>query len=315
MSVILDPGAEYSGDPDYDDWAKGKAGISSRINVGFLYENKLFSQYKDAGLVPSGFTPAGANNATADLKLFTNQYHRGQDPKFGKDIGIELKVNADADFGQASLKHSGGQWYLDGKNTTEAIEMRKQLSNMNVISDINMIWKAKPKLFNYAKSTQVSQADASFDLENFKSSYITGSKFLNAFAAYYSSKNIHYIQIGGYGLYSLNSDPNNLSIIGVKPISQSGASMKLRIRTKTEGGKNGKPFSYRFSTALMLDRPPRPSGFDLDDPLDTELLQEDAMMCDNALPELVRRRALPIIPRPTIPFTNIPIPIPGLPGL
>ena len=311
MSVILDPGAEYSGDPDYDDWAKGKAGISSRINVGFLYENKLFSQYKDAGLVPSGFTPAGANNATADLKLFTNQYHRGQDPKFGKDIGIELKVNADADFGQASLKHRGGQWYLDGKNTTEAIEMRKQLSNMNVISDVNMIWRAKPKLFNYAKSTQVSQADVSFDLENFKSAYITGSKFLNAFATYYSSKNINYIQIGGYGLYSLNSDPNNLSIIGVKPISQSGASMKLRIRTKTERS----PFSYRFSTALMLDRPPRPSGFDLDDPLDTELLQEDAMMCDNALPELVRRRALPIIPRPTIPFTNIPIPIPGLPGL
>jgi len=305
MSVILDPGAEYSGDPDYDDWAKGKAGISSRINVGFLYENKLFSQYKDAGLVPSGFTPAGANNATADLKLFTNQYHRGQDPKFGKDIGIELKVNADADFGQASLKHSGGQWYLDGKNTTEAIEMRKQLSNMNVISDINMIWKAKPKLFNYAKSTQVSQADASFDLENFKSSYITGSKFLNAFAAYYSSKNIHYIQIGGYGLYSLNSDPNNLSIIGVKPISQSGASMKLRIRTKTERS----PFSYRFSTALMLDRAPRPSGFDLDDRFDMELLRDDAMMCDNALPSLVRQRPFKL---PTIPGTNIPIPIPGL---
>tara|TARA_B100001093_G_scaffold498435_1_gene546525 strand:- start:137 stop:1030 length:894 start_codon:yes stop_codon:yes gene_type:complete len=288
MSVVSDPAGIYGDDPDYEDWANGKMG--KKINSGFNYESKLFAQYKDVGLVPPGFTPAGADSTAADLELWTGKYLAGSDPSTGQKIKIEVKLDTSADYGQASLTHDGSSWSLSGKNTTEALEMRKLLNQMNVVNEINRVWKAKPNLFKYKNSKQVPPAEKSYDLETFKSSFITGTGFARAFASYYSSKGVHYIQIGGYGLYSLMQDPNNLHNLGVTSFLNSGATMKLRIRTKGSTSKG----TYRFSTALLIDLAPRVSKFDLDNEDDLERLHWDAVACTNAPPPLMAQVPLAI---------------------
>ena len=57
----MDPAGLYGGDPDYEDWANSPAGLR-KLNVGFVYENYLFSEYKSLGMIPIGFTPAGADS-------------------------------------------------------------------------------------------------------------------------------------------------------------------------------------------------------------------------------------------------------------
>ena len=288
MSVVSDPAGIYGDDPDYEDWANGK--MSKKINSGFNYESKLFTQYKDVGLVPPGFTPAGADSTAADLELWTGKYLAGSDPTTGQKIKIEVKLDTSADYGQASLTHNGSSWILSGKNTTEALEMRRLLNQMNVVNEINRVWKGKPNLFKYKTSKQVPPAEKSYDLETYKSSFIKGTGFARAFASYYSSKGVHYIQIGGYGLYSLKQDPNNLHNLGVKRFLNSTATMKLRIRTKGSTSQG----TYRFSTALLMDFPPRKSKFDLDDEDALERLRWDAVACSNATPPLVAQIPLAI---------------------
>lgn len=280
MAVIVDPIGLYGQDPDYEDWAS--QGFGKKLNFGFIYENKLFSQYKDVGLVPAGFIPAGADSTAADLELWVPNYVSGVQPTSGSRIKIEVKLDTSADYGQASLKHNGGSWELTGKSTTEALEMRRLLNGMNVVREINQVWKGKPNLFKYATSKQVPDVEKQQDIEKYRSSFITGEGFARAFSSYYSSKGVNYIQIGGYGLYSLNTDPNNLKSLGVTPFLSSGASMKLRIRVKGSASQG----TYRFSTALLMDRNPRRSQFNLDDEEALERLRWDATECKNAPPYL-----------------------------
>lgn len=269
-------------DPDYEDWANATFG---KFNTGFVYENALFSRYKDVGLVPFGFSPAGADATAADLELWTGIYPTATQ---GNKIKIEVKLDTKADYGQASLSHGGGSWKLTGKNTSEAREMRKLLEDMNVINQINRAWPGQPNLFKYKSSKEVPDKEKQSDLEKYRSTFLTGPGFANAFASYYAAKGVNYIQIGGKGLYYLKSDPNGLRNLGASGFLDSGATMKLRIRTKGSASQG----TYRFSTALLMDRDPRKSGFDLDTEDALERLRWDAVDTNNAPYQLKSQRGM-----------------------
>ena len=270
-------------DPDYEDWAKATFG---KFNLGFAYENALFSRYKGVGLVPFGFSPAGADATAADLELWTAHYPRGI---LGDRIKIEVKLDTKADYGQASLSHTGNSWKLTGKNTSEAREMRRLLEQMGIVAQINQAWpREQPNLFKYKNSKEVPDKEKQTDLEKYPSKYLTGSGFANAFATYYNTKGVNYIQIGGKGLYYLKSDPNGLRDLGATGFLDSGATMKLRIRTKTSKSDG----TYRFSTALLIDNPPRKSGFDLDTEGALERLRWDAVDTENAPYQLKSQRGM-----------------------
>tara|TARA_R100000005_G_C4973807_1_gene185861 strand:- start:110 stop:982 length:873 start_codon:yes stop_codon:yes gene_type:complete len=288
MAVYEDPAGLYGADPDYEDWAS--SGMGKKLNMGFVYENKLYSQYKQIGMVPVGFSPAGADSTAADLELWVPKYNSAtvRQPREGAKLKIEVKLDPNADYGQASLTHNGSSWRLSGKDTPEALEMRRLLNSMNVVTQINRVWPGQPNLFNYSNSKQVPEAEKTADLETYKSSYISGDGFARAFSTYYSSKGVNYIQIGGYGLYYLNRDPNGLRHLGATKFLSSGASMKLRIRTKGSASQG----TYRFSTALLMDKFPRASGFDLDNEADQERIHWDGVSCRNAPSPLSRQRGL-----------------------
>ena len=81
---------------------------------------------------------------------------------------------------------------------------------------------------------------------------------------YYNSKNTFYIQVGGFGLYHMGNNPANL------PIPPLNVNAKLRIRTKT--GKSFPFYSYRFTTALLVQGKPMKSTMDLDRRADLDKL-------------------------------------------
>lgn len=258
-------------DPDYEEW------MSSPVNKnkGFNYEDLLFSRFKDAGLVPKGFAPAGSANDLPDLAfLYIDPKSRNISPTIKpQSYKMEIKLDAAADYGQSGLGYVNNKWVLQGKSDPEAVVMREMLAGMGVAEIVNKIWgpKGAPRKFS-AKETgrNMLQRDIEIDKKNFGDIYVTGADApqLRTLFRYYGTKKTYYIQIGGKGLYYMQSDPANLKSIGVKRFD---GSLKLRIRRKP-GGSSSEPWNYRFSTALMLDRKPTNSTLDLDDFPTTDLL-------------------------------------------
>lgn len=267
MAVVQ---SEVQGDPDYYDlWeSAGSGGYLKSGGGGFIYEDYLFSSLKELGLVPPGFAPAGSSNLLPDLKIrVAGVGQKKYSSSIVKQIGkVEIKLNTAADFGQSGLKWAPGKnWYLAGASTTEAIEMRNLLSRLQVAQKVNAEWAkyGPPKKFTAKKTGRdMLSVDYQYDIQNFKDVIMSGSNApqTSTLFSYYGSKGTHYIQIGGYGLYYMSSDPLQLQKIGVKKFD---GTLKLRVRRKP-GGSSTEPWNYRFSTALLIDKNPSKSGFSLD---------------------------------------------------
>ena len=253
--------SEPNNDADAYD-LKGMKHYFKKGGGGFMYEDAIFRRCKELGLVPSSFTPAGAANDLPDLYLTV-----APDGRTKKNVKIEIKLDDKADFGQSGLKcRPGGQWYLDGQKSPEGEQMRKLLAAMRVPAIVQKEWGqfGVPKKFSAPKggTRQMAARDYMSDRENFKDIMLTGpdAPKVQTLFQYYGTKQTHYIQIGGKGLYYMAQDPANLKRIGVKKFD---GSLKLRIRRKA-GGSSSEPWNYRFSTALMVDKKPSDSGFSLD---------------------------------------------------
>lgn len=261
--AIKSASTSESNDPDYDEWMSSKV----NKNKGFNYENYLFSIFKDAGLTPKGFSPAGSSNDLPDLAfLYIDPTKRGIANPKSSTYKMEIKLDDKADYGQSGLGYKNGKWILQGKSDPEAVLMREMLSGMGVPEIVNRVWgpKGAPRKFTADQTGRnMSPRDIEIDRKNFGDIYLTGSDApqLRTLFRYYGSKQTYYIQIGGKGLFYMQKDPANLKRVGCKRFD---GSLKLRIRRKP-GGSRSEPWNYRFSTALMLDTKPSRSGLDLDD--------------------------------------------------
>lgn len=251
-------------DPDYEEWMSG----TLNKNKGFQYEEKLFNSFYAAGLTPKGFVPAGSANDLPDLEfLYIDPGARNISASVKPSkYKMEIKLDDKADYGQSGLGYVNNKWVLQGKSDPEAILMREMLENMGVPGIVNKVWgpKGAPRKFTADKTGRdMLKRDIEMDKRNFSDIYLTGSDAppLRTLFRYYGSKNTHYIQIGGKGLYYMQKDPANLKKLGAKRFD---GTLKLRIRRKM-GGSSTEQWNYRFSTALMLDRKPTKSNLDLDD--------------------------------------------------
>ena len=221
-------------------------------NKGFLYEEYIFELLKNQNLIPSGFTPAGADNSAPDCKFLWN----------GNSYNLEIKLDEKADYGQSGLKYnvSTKKWYLDGKNTIQDKTMRENLKSLGVESFVNSktAWGGAgvPRLFEKKSSNEkITWSDKEYDYKMFPDKYIPISS--NTLSNFYNSKKIFYIHIGGYGTYYMGKDPAGIS--NLTEMIKFDGSLKLRIRKK---GSSSNP-NYRFSTALLIDKKPTKSAFDI----------------------------------------------------
>ena len=191
----------------------------------------------------------------------------GAPAKAKKTIKLEVKLNTAADFGQSGLKcRPNGTWYLDGQDSPEGRQMRALLTAMGVPRIVQGEWggAGRPKIFSHpGTAASMPQRDLDYDREHFKDIMLKGSDApqLQTLFTYYGTKDTNYIQIGQYGLYYMAADPAGLSTLGVKKFD---GTLKLRIRRKPTGSRT-EPWKYRFSTALLIDKKPTPSDFDLDE--------------------------------------------------
>lgn len=262
-------------------------------NTGVLYEQYMYSFYRDRGLIPAGFTPPKMGGHGIDLKLFIKNYLVNRSVKRianiatlggGEDIGstqgIELKLSPEDDYGSSALSYQYAQkkWILTGKMTTESVENRKLLTAANVMQVINEKWKGEPKRFRYKSGTPTTlPAEAKeHDINMFPEIIVPMNGIASACSNYYTAKECNYINISSHGLYYFNKDPMGLSITyGVRKFSSSVSQMGVRFRPKMGG-------SFGFSVAMKITGNVTASPVNLNDPVFANELRDDAMMCRNA---------------------------------
>ena len=101
---------------------------------------------------------------------------------------------------------------------------------------------------------QFTQAMVNEDYRKFRDNYLTIPS--SALHSYYAAKGTYYIQVGGYGLYYMQSNPAGLDIPQFKP--------SLRVRIRTKRGGSMPIYNYRFTTALQVTQRPSKSSVDID---------------------------------------------------
>ena len=77
---------------------------------GFQYEKNAAAVLKKYGIVPIGFTPAGAGSDIPDLMI--------KKPDEKKSWGCELKITA-ASAGSLVMKYANGRWSVGNPNETD----------------------------------------------------------------------------------------------------------------------------------------------------------------------------------------------------
>ena len=216
---------------------------------GFAYESRVHNKLKSGGYVPAGFSPAGSNPSAPDaMFMYGGTTHK-----------LEVKLNLAADYGQGSLNYSQGVWSLGGAGTAEAEELRRLMRTVGVESFVNRVWgvQGAPNKGTVLPE-QFTQAMVNEDYRKFTDKFLAIP--VSALHSYYASKGTYYIQVGGYGLYYMASNPAGLNIPRFSP------SLRIRIRTK-RGGSNP-IYNYRFTTALQVTQRPARSSVDIDRNLD-----------------------------------------------
>ncbi len=217
--------------------------------LGFLYEGKIHNKLKNKGLVPPGFTPAGSDPNAPDAMFIYN----------GQAYKLEVKLDLKADYGQGSFEYVNGQWVLGGAKTEAADELRRLMRTVGVEAFANREWgpKGAPNKGTVDNKDFTSEMVTS-DYMRFTDRFLTIPS--NALWSYYAAKSTYYIQIGGYGLYYMASNPSRLPITRFDP--------KLRIRIRLKRGGSSPIYNYRFTTALQITSRPSVSKYNIDSSVD-----------------------------------------------
>ena len=212
---------------------------------GFLYEGRIHQKLKAKNLVPPGFTPAGSDPNAPDAMFIYN----------GQPYKLEVKLDLKADYGQGSFEYVDGKWILGGAKTAAADELRSLMRAVGIEAFANKQWgpKGEPNK-GTVDNKDFTQEMVRSDYLRFKDAFLTiPSKTLHS---YYGAKSTYYIQIGGYGLYYMLSNPAGL------PVPQFNPGLRIRIRLKRGGSTP--IYNYRFTTALQITSKPPKSKYDID---------------------------------------------------
>lgn len=213
---------------------------------GFIYENTIFKELLSEGLTTNLYRPAQSETSKSDTAFkIGNTYYN-----------LEIKLNLDVDFGQGTLRYdfNNKKWF----SYAESKKMKELLDYYDISKFANEQWKKVPNKVGKndvgGKRRKLTPEEIKEDYKNFP------DKFLKLFgrnpiAEYYNSKNIYYIQIGGFfGFYYMGKDIAKLGVPEFNPRDQ-----KIRIRRKGSGGGE-----YRFTTAFLVGKNITRSDYDID---------------------------------------------------
>lgn len=199
----------------------------------------------------------------------------------GKQYGIEIKQNKNAQMGGSSIKYKNGKFDFAEKGKA-SIELDTQQMIIDALSekknDIEKLFSAvkqiEPKDYHKNTDTIPFKATKSAFEELTRRGFlkplnVVMKKDAKFIADHYAKKDCYYIQIGGAGLFYLKKNPLNLPIpqlqgdinieirLGrsgssmVKSIGEKAASSSLRVQARFKG-KGKSPYSLDNPEHVIL---------------------------------------------------------------
>jgi hypothetical protein len=214
---------------------------------GFQYEVNAANFLKPLGIVPKGFTPAGASHDQPDLML----EHKG------KQAGCELKIT-DASAGSLVLKYDFTKkrtpWGFNeiDPNDEEKVFLRDLAIRTGALTAINRQWKDVPAKGNPLGKKMDKEKMYRRDLGAFPD--IKQDIPAAEIEAYYNQKKTYYVNIGTHGLFlfgtkdplGLNKNTTKSKSPKVETFGQSARAW-YRARVQYKGSGN-----YQFTFELQF---------------------------------------------------------------
>jgi len=208
------------------------------FNRGDEYENVIYEICKKRGILPPGFSRAGASAEGADIIFIYN----------GKENVLEVKVDLQADYGQKYLSwdENGWDWSKPDKTTD-------LYSSLGALDYVNKHNNFSPRRHTVDKEKIVLN-DKKWDQNMFEKKFDVP---IESLYRYYELKNCYYIQVGGFGFYYLRKDVLNLSM------PQFDGEVCLRFRAKTI--HSFPVHNYGFLGVLKIKTKPTESTHDIEE--------------------------------------------------
>jgi hypothetical protein len=173
----------------------------SSNELGFAYENDVISSLVSAGIAGTIQEGAGASATAADADFMVD----------GKRYLLEIKKDADAQMGGTSVRYDNGEFEIVSesvdKNTASLIMSALAPKTPHIEKLLSAIGGEKfPTTCEKYTWTQAQQKGL---LKPINAKVRKNTQFI---IDHYKDKGIHYIQIGGAGLFYLDENPANLPI-------------------------------------------------------------------------------------------------------
>ena len=173
----------------------------SNNELGFAYENEVIEALKTAGIAGNIQEGAGASATGADADFFVG----------GKKYLLEVKKDADAQMGGTSVRYKEGSFEMVNEevdqSTTDLI-LSALGQKVDAIESLLAAIGAEKFPTTCDKYTWTVAKNKGL-LKPINAKIKENTKFI---IDHYKKKGIHYMQIGGSGLFYLDENPANLPV-------------------------------------------------------------------------------------------------------
>lgn len=232
---------------------------------GATYEERVLGAIASCGASGKIVTVTGSDATLPDADITIN----------GKIYNVEVKMNGNAQMGGGSVGWSNEQgFFATGKDHVK--EEVQPIADMMNSEEGEQVVKAIKRFIKFlnANNEGIGKKITGFPMSGFLVSAwdeavaqgllvplnVKIEDDIEFVFRHYAKKNVHYIQIGGKGLFYMSSNPANL------PVPQLSGRNILEFRA-SRSGSGGKPTgadaAFRVQARLKIDKT---SPYTLDDP-------------------------------------------------
>lgn len=205
----------------------------SNNELGFAYEKEVIEALKTAGIAGNITEGAGASASDADADFIVG----------GKRYLLEVKKDADAQMGGTSVRYKDGEFEIvsDSVNDNTANLIVSALAPKTPHIERLLAAIGGEKFPTTCDKYTWTQAQQKGLLKPINAKVKRNTQFI---IDHYKDKGIHYMQIGGAGLFYLDQNPANL------PVPKLDGEIEIELRAGRSGSSLNADGTRRVSGLL-----------------------------------------------------------------
>ena len=205
----------------------------SNNELGFAYENEVIEALKMAGVAGNITEGAGASASGADADFVVG----------GKRYLLEVKKDADAQMGGTSVRYKDGEFEIvsDSVNDSTANLIVSALAPKTSHIERLLAAIGGEKFPTTCDKYTWTQAQQKGLLKPINAKVKRNTQFI---IDHYKDKGIHYMQIGGAGLFYLDQNPANI------PVPKLEGEIEIELRAGRSGSSLNAEGARRVSGLL-----------------------------------------------------------------